>query len=345
MARVLIIRLSSFGDVAMLVPAVFSVAQKYPQSRFSVLTRSSFAPLFDNLGFNINVIPINLSGHHSGLIGGFHVVRKMIFSGYSAVADEHDVLRSKILRWSMMLTGRKVRHIRKGRSEKKSMINSKVTEPPLTPTVERYMDVFERLGFPAEMTFDSIMQFMPDNIKDISGIVGKKDGTWIGIAPFAKHQGKIYPLEKIEKVLEQLYQRENTTIFLFGSGKKEKSKLKEWENKYPNTKFISDKLNLQRELVLISYMDVMITMDSANMHLASLVKTPTVSIWGATHPSLGFYGYRQDLNDAVQVDMDCRPCSVYGNKPCDGRGYACLHQITDIMILEKVDQVLSKNRP
>ena len=81
---------------------------------------------------------------------------------------------------------------------------------------------------------------------------------------------------------------------------------------------------MEAELALMSHLDVMVSMDSGNMHLASLINTPVVTIWGATHPLAGFMGWNQSEENAVQVDLPCRPCSVYGNKPCSRKDYACL---------------------
>lgn len=78
---------------------------------------------------------------------------------------------------------------------------------------------------------------------------------------------------------------------------------------------------LREELILMSNLDVMVSMDSANMHLASLTGTPVVSVWGATHPYAGFLGCNQKEENAVQVSMPCRPCSIFGNKPCQRGDY------------------------
>lgn len=343
MAKILVIRTSSLGDVAMLVPVIYSVASRYPQDRFVVMTRQAFTPLFNSLGFNISCCPLDTRKRHKGFLGLLKILCKANGQGFSHVADMHNVLRSKIIRTAMRFTFTKVAKIDKGRTEKRLMLDDKNTAQPLKPTIERYFDVFEKLGFPAEMIFENLYSFKTREFRYLKNIVSEKAGTWIGIAPFAQHKGKILPEEQMDKLIETLSKRPNTSIFLFGAGKKESEKIETWANKYPNIIKHSGKVNLELELLLISYLDVMISMDSANMHLASLVKVPVVSIWGATHPSLGFYGFNQDINNAVQVDLDCRPCSVYGNVPCPYEGerhYKCLKQISSQMVLDKVEKVL-----
>lgn len=343
MARILITRLSSFGDVAMLVPVVFSVAARYPQDRFIVLTRKSFAPLFENLGFNINAVTFDPANHHKGLFGTLRLLSSVIKYNYSHIADVHDVLRTKLIRGCMSMLFKKTAHIQKGRNEKRHMIDSKELYPPLTPTYERYMEVFEEIGFPAEMVFKNFFEFKERSLYPLRTIVTEKDCTWIGIAPFSKHQEKVYPLEKMENVVKGLSERSFIKIFLFGSGTKEREILDDWESKYENVICVSGKINLMNELLLISYLDAMISMDSANMHLASLVQTPVVSIWGATHPSLGFYGFKQDIKNAIQIDLECRPCSVFGDKPCFRHDFACLNEIPESDILDRVMDVLHEH--
>lgn len=342
MARVLITRLSSFGDVAMLVPVIFSVAARYPQDRFVVLTRKAFAPLFENLGFNISAVTFDAKKQHKGFFGLLRLLRSVSRFGYTHVADVHDVLRTKIVRSYMGLLGKEVACIDKGKDRKQHMIDSKRTTPVLEHMTQRYMEVFEELGFSAEMIFQDFFQFGEKSLYPLRTIVTEKTSQWIGIAPFSKHEGKIYPLDKMEKVVKALSGKPSLTIFLFGSGKRERSLLDEWESKYPNVKNVSGKINLVNELLLMSYIDVVVSMDSANMHLASLVKTPVVSIWGATHPHLGFYGYEQDISNAVLYDIECRPCSVYGEVPCAKGNYPCLKKLDESVILAKIEEILNR---
>jgi ADP-heptose:LPS heptosyltransferase len=97
---------------------------------------------------------------------------------------------------------------------------------------------------------------------------------------------------------------------------------------------------MSQELILMSHLDVMLSMDSANMHLASLTGIPVVSIWGATHPYAGFMGWNQTKDNAIQADLDCRPCSIFGQKPCKRGDYACMTMIKPETVVEKVNTLL-----
>jgi ADP-heptose:LPS heptosyltransferase len=345
MAKVLVIRLSAFGDVAMLVPVVYSAAQAYPDSRFIVLTRKLFEPLFNSLARNIETMTFDSQKEHKGILGLLKLKTRIKKRNFTHIADTHDVIRTKIIRSPLLgFPQIKTAHIDKGRSDKKKLIQSKDTSQPLISTTERYKQVFQELGFDFGITFKNLFEGKQANYSILGDWRPKGTKRRIGIAPFARHEGKIYPLEKMEKAVEMLSSNPDSQLFLFGGSNKEKRILKKWAETYPNTICTVGKLFLQEELLLIHSLDALVSMDSANMHLASLVETPVISIWGATHPSFGFYGFGQDLENAVQIDLECRPCSVYGNKPCARKDYACMNWIEPTTIVEHIEAVLKATK-
>ena len=210
---------------------------------------------------------------------------------------------------------------------------------PLKTTPERYRETFERLGFvfslPNTMTHRDAP--LPEAI---ARKTGPRRGFWIGVAPFAKHKGKIYPIPLSDKLLSLLNDRYDR-IFIFGGGRYEKEFAEGMEKRYDRVISAIGCLSLGQEMDLIASLDVIVTMDSSSMHMASLVGTPAVSVWGATHPYAGFYGFGQRPDLAVQLDLPCRPCSVYGEKECIFHDYRCLKNIPPEMIADKVAAVLA----
>ena len=341
LSNILVIRFSAFGDVAMTLPALYSVAKAHPNHTFYMLTSKSFVGLFANQLHNIKPIGVDLKQYKG--VGGLMQLAKKIRTNYKidAVADLHDVLRSQVLRTSFMLRGKRVAYIRKERAKKKAVIKHKAPLAPLKHSIDRYRDVFSKLGLEAEMSFTSYFENQPRSLDPLNSLSFDTSKTNIGIAPFAMHAEKMYPIEKMMEVVKAMSQRDNTHVYLFGGGSKEKEKLEEWGAKYANVTSVVGKLTLQNELLLISYLSALVSMDSANMHLASLVNTPVVSIWGATHPYLGFYGFNQSSRNAVQMaDLDCRPCSVFGNVPCWRGDHACMNGIAPQTVIDRIETVL-----
>ncbi len=343
MAKILIIRFSAIGDVAMTIPVIHSLALQHPEHEFTVLSRVSLRPLFIGLPQNVHFMGADLHGKHSGLLGLHRLFyNELKPQNFDYVADLHNVLRTKIIRLRFKMMGIPTAYIYKGRLGKKKLTNRyhKVFENQKS-SFRRYTDVFKALGFPIQLNFTSIFGEGRGDMSQIQHITGDKgDLKWIGIAPFAKHKGKVLPLDKQEEVIAHFAKDSRVKVFLFGGGKNEESVLASWVNKYPSVTSLIGKLNMNTELILMSYLDAMVSMDSANMHLASLVNAPVVSVWGATHPYCGFMGWKQSPMNAVQVDLPCRPCSVFGNKSCYRKDYACLNMITPDMVIKKIESII-----
>lgn len=158
--------------------------------------------------------------------------------------------------------------------------------------------------------------------------------TTIGIAPFAQHQGKIWPAELMQQLIGLLAGR-GYRVILFGS-KDEAPTLEQWAEPYEGVTSVAGKQSFREELDIIKSLSLMVSMDSANMHFASALGVPVVSIWGATHPDFGFYPYNQNRANALCANLPCQPCSAYGNRPCRFGDYRCLHAVTPQMVLDKI---------
>lgn len=340
MAKILVIRLSAIGDVAMTVPVIYSAAKANPQDTFTVLTQAFLIPVFMNRPANVDVIGINTKGAEKTLGGLLRFASALVKYDYDIVLDLHNVIRTMIVRSFFRVKGKKVFVVDKARLERKRLTTrDHKAFKPLRPVIERYADVFRASGLNYTETFTSLYESRAADLSAMEAIAGTKTGKWIGIAPFAKHRGKIYPLDDMEQVVARLSEHEDYTIFLLGGRGYEEAVLEQWAFQYPRVKSIVGRYTLDNELALISRLDVLLCMDSANMHFASLVGTKVVSIWGATHPYAGFYGYHQDPDNAIQLDLPCRPCSVFGQKSCFRGDWACMTQIRPEKIVEKVKEV------
>ncbi|OCA69822.1 glycosyl transferase [Chryseobacterium artocarpi] len=305
----------------MTVPVFKEFLEQNPGVEIVMVSRKNFEALFAGIP-NVIFKGINLDDY-KGFFGLRRLSNELIkeFNPHY-VANLHDVIRTKILDRLYRRKGLKVFKINKGKEEKEHLTDVwNLDKVQLKKTVERYADVFREMGFKIELSH----QLRP--------ISNNKSG--IGFAPFAQHKGKMLPLEKSFELARILAQKH--TIYFFGGGKKETETLEKWESLIPNTKSLSGKLSLTEELQKISELEAMISMDSANMHLASLVGTRCVSIWCATHPYAGFLGFGQKEEDVVQVkDLSCRPCSVFGDKECYRGDWACLEEFTIQKVIEKI---------
>ena len=359
--KLLVIRLSAFGDVAMTAPVVTLLASQYPHLRITLLTRARFQPLFEWMPANVEVKGIN-PDDYKGIAGLTRLYSQLSAYGFDSVADLHDVLRTKYLRTLFHLAGKKVAVIDKERKQRRALIGHGVTAPALKPMFQRYADVFSQLGFnislPAGEDLNEVSPrpigerglwreaFSHEDFIPIHAFAGKKNpgDKWIGIAPFAAHPMKIYPLDQMRLTANMLLEK-GYKVFLFGAGREESEELATWE--CGDMRSVCGQLGgLHNELLLISRLDLMICMDSANMHLAAMLGIPTLSIWGATHPKAGFTAWQQtDLNILQDPTLPCRPCSIYGSKPCRFNDQRCMAGITPEVIVERAEQLLTISQP
>lgn len=337
--NVLLIRFSAIGDVAMTVPVIHSVAQAYPDVLFTVLSNQRFAPFYSGTPGNVSFMGVDLKKDYHGFGAMLKLFLKLRKCHFDAVADLHGVLRTTALSIFFRLAFKKVRRIDKDRRSRKRITrqHNKDLSQRLT-SFERYQIVLEKLGFSFELRFCSIFGQGKGDLSAIS-FMGPKECPWIGIAPFAAHKGKIYPLYLMEEVVAQIDSSYLCRQFVFAYGK-ERILVEEWAKKYRSVELIDTRLGMSGELILMSHMDLMLAMDSSNMHLASLTGTPVVSIWGATHPAAGFLGWGQKPEDCMQTDLPCRPCSIYGKKECIYGDYRCLTGIDPDTVFSKVKTYL-----
>ena len=366
--NILLIRFSALGDVAMLAPVVREYALKHPDDRLTVLSKPFHAPLFNELAPNVYFLGRDPKRDYKGIRGLYRLFRELHQMNFDLVIDMHDVLRTKFLRKLFRMHGYPVRHIDKHRSLRRKITapEEKKQLMRLPTAFENYSEALgassEELRVKSEEGLarrpEGESQFkLRGEKEDVSEECQSKGNSnsslftlhsslsnsslftlhsslpsaaRIGLAPFAAHAGKIYPLERMEKVIELwIEKRPECRIILFGGGGKEKEQMEKWAEKYSNVELastLSEDSSLYYELQLMKDLDVMLSMDSGNMHMASLMGTRVVSIWGATHPWAGFLGWQQSEDDCVQrCDLKCRPCSIYGNKPCKRGDMECMN--------------------
>jgi ADP-heptose:LPS heptosyltransferase len=337
--NILVIRLSAMGDVAMSVPVIRAVSEQYPHAQILFLTRKTFNPFFEGIE-NLTLINPDLKGEHKGVAGLFKLFLQ-IKKQYkpSLVLDIHDVLRTKILRTFFRFSGVKISVIDKGRAEKKALTRreNKILKP-LRHSTLRYADVFEKAGISLKLNKNSVLK---PKISDKLQVFLSKDKKNIGIAPFAMHLQKQYPIEKSEKLINLLTQK-GYRVLIFGGGKKELQFAEKMEQKHEDVFSIIGKFKLADEIALISRLDLMISMDSANMHIAALTGIHILSIWGGTHPFAGFTPFIADDKSHIiqRNDLDCRPCSVFGSKACFKSNLECF-DINPEKIIDKIESISS----
>ena len=352
--HLLIVRFSALGDILMSVPVIDALAQQYPDLQITVVSRPYVGPVMRMLPQNVSFVGVNLK-NYKGLPGIHRLYEELKTLQPTAIADFHNVLRTICLRNFFRLEGIPTAYFDKDRRQRKNFIKAAVKTQQRT-SFEGYQQVLAELGFPVQIDWHQPFSLFGNVFRSGMVVPAETDVTFatnsqqgentfskenaIGVAPFAAHQGKVYPLDKLEQVVAELSQQMH--VYLFGAGPEEKALMEQWEQKYPNVESVVGRLaDMGEELRLMSRLRLVLAMDSGNMHLASLAGVPVVSIWGATHPLGGFLAWGQSMDNVIQEDLSCRPCSIYGNKPCRYGDYRCLTTIPPERIVTAISKLVN----
>lgn len=331
---VLIIRTSALGDVAMTVPAIYSFALQYPDIQIKILTCSKFKTIFIGCPSNISIIIYNKERHH-GIRGFIRLLRLIDAENIDAVADFHNVFRSWLIDLFCFLKGCKVSILRKERMKRRSIITGKNKQEVCRPFTLRYFDVLKRLGYHTEPVFTSL----PHK----NCLCSKKEMQVhkVGIAPFARYKNKTYPPNLMQQVVNTFASTENIEVYLFGGKGAEQETLEKWAEECEQVVCVAGKMSLEEEIALMGRLDVMLTMDSANMHLASLIGTPVVSVWGSTTPECGFLGWNQKRENCIVAGCPCQPCTISGSNSCRYHDFHCLTALSPQQICDYINRIIS----
>ncbi len=329
----------------MTVPVVRALANQYPELKITVISRPFFQPFFNGIP-NLHFFPFDAKERHKGILGLWRLFQDLKALHIDAFADLHNVLRSKVMRTLFALSGKKVAFVDKGRAEKKALTRAenKIFQP-LTTMFERHQLVLESLGFPIDLSRPQFPVKAEISQTELATIVSQSNRL-IGIAPFAQYDSKVYPLDLMQKVIDALASNINSTIFLFGGGQKEKEQLQSLVGNKTNVLNMAGKIPFQEELNLISNLDVMLSMDSGNGHIAAMLGIPVMTLWGATHPFAGFLPFNQSLDNALVSDRNQYPnlpTSVYGNKKVAGYENA-MRTILPEQVVARMEDVLRSKK-
>lgn len=338
-------RLSAMGDVAMTVPVVRALANQYPELKITVISRPFFQPFFNGIP-NLHFFPFDEKERHKGIVGLWRLFQDLKPLHIDAFADLHNVLRSKVIRTLFALSGKKAAFVDKGRTEKKALtrVENKIFQP-LTTMFERHQLVLQSLGFPIDLSRPQFPVKAEISQTELATIVSQSNRL-IGIAPFAQYDSKVYPLDLMQQVIDALASNKNSTIFLFGGGQNEKEQLDNLKGDKNNVINMAGKVPFTTELDLISNLDLMLSMDSGNGHIAAMLGVPVVTLWGATHPYAGFLPFNQTLDNALVSDRNHYPnlpTSVYGNKKVAGYENA-MRTILPEQVVARLTEILKEKK-
>ena len=325
--------MSAFGDVALTVPVIRILRSTHPEIKITLLTTKFFSTLYNQIP-EINFL--YFESKHKTLRGLFCLSRKINKINPDFIIDLHDVLRTKILRLFLINKFGHTVVVNKGRKEKKLLIRG-IKSEPLKLMHRRYAETFEALNI--KINIDDFSYYKKIKITNHNYAFSSNDKL-IGIAPFARHQCKEYSINNIINFIDSL--DKSWQILIFGAPGNEEQKIIKLCNNKSNRHVISSNYNLEQQMAIMSNLDVMISMDSANGHIASLFGIDVITIWGATHPNSGYGPLNQPKENSIAPDLNKYPylaVTIYGSD-CPADYVEAINTIKCERILDRLDKII-----
>ena len=313
--KILIIRLSSIGDVVLTQPIVASLRQQYPKAQIDYITKAVFTVIVEKFGCVDNIYVWDES---------LQILKKIRSEKYDITIDLHAKLNTMLIR--LFSNSKKSVVYDKKHLLRKKIVSHK-TRKDISSTVDLYYSSLEKLG----LHLTKLVPKLHLESKEI--FISKNANKKIGIFPGATHKTKQYPPKKIIELISMLpYEYQ---IYLFGS-KNETNLVKEiiaGSDKELND--FSGKLDLNELCYYINSMDFIISNDSGPMHIAAALNKKQLAFFGATHPKLGF-SPQNDKAIIIKSDLNCQPCSLHGDAKCPQNDFNCMEMIDNRDATKKI---------
>ncbi len=324
--RILVIRLSSIGDIILTEPVIRHFRKLYPGCRIDYITKHSFVSLLEFIDGIHTIIPFTT---HSKTV---KKVRKSLSEdkrhSYDLIVDLHAKPKTFLLKYSLPAKRRVTynkHHLLR------LMIIKKICRKSIDSTVKSYLEVFRKLQLELTEQDNSPtidVSFEQNNLwNSLTSEFDEKPQGLVAIFPGANHRTKRYPIELFAEFINKFTKDKRFTFVLLGSveDKTIAERLMNLCKKKPHN--WCGRFDLAQLVEVVSFFDVIITNDSGPLHIAAALKKKQIAIFGATHTCLGF----RPLNDnavILQTDIPCRPCSLHGGEKCPRKHFRCMNNIT-----------------
>ncbi len=332
--KILIIRLSSLGDVVLTQPVVHRIHKFFPEARIYYLTKEFCTAIVES--FNL---PVNVIIYQKSLL--WHL--QLPVMGFDCVFDLHNKFSSWLIKlctpFSRHFTYHKKHRLRRLiiRHKAKQQIHS--TLDLYASALQKAARKLQQPGLAVKLTNPKL--FVTEEKISISEIneLRASHKKLIALFPGAVHPTKRYPAECFGQVINQ--SSADYHYLLLGSVND--IKLAEQIHIMAPLKStdLCGKFEIKTIIMTLNLADGVISNDSGPMHLAAALEKPQIAIFGATHPSLGFY----PLNPKAVVlvkNLECQPCSLHGQEKCPRGHFDCMRKIKPDEIISALDGLFSE---
>jgi heptosyltransferase-2 len=334
--KILIIRLSSIGDILLSTAFIRQTRQAFPEAEINFIIKKRFSDL---IRFNPHIDNIfEYDDEKQTRPSEFVKLFKSI--EYDYIFDLHNNLRSIYIRNKINAKNRF--YIRKDKFAQTALVQFKWhLYTKLKSIPERYSDVGLKAGIADDgKGLEIFWNKETDSSLDNHFTGANIDGTIpsIGLAPGAGFYTKRWPVDYFKQLIDLINSRGDFNIILLGG--EQETELGNQLDNFPNVYNFIAKLNILESGAAISKLSCLISNDSGLMHMATCVNTPVLAIFGSSVKEFGFFPYRAKGLVLENKDLDCRPCSHIGKTSCPRDHFKCMNDIRPEMIYNALKEII-----
>lgn len=311
--KILIIRLSSIGDVVLTTPVIRCVKNQVENAEIHFVTKQKFASILASNPYiaKVHVYNDSLS----------NLINELKAEKFNYVIDLHQNFRSNRIKRSLSCTSFSVDKLN---WQKFLLIKFKINRLPNKHIVDRYLDSVAPLN--VKNDGKGLDYFIPVNENfNESNLPALFKSGYIAFVIAGTYNTKKLPVEKVAEICRQI----SYPVILLGGRKEFDDGEKIISQSNGNVLNLAGKTSLNQSASLVKNAKLVLTNDTGLMHIAAVYQKKILSFWGNTVPAFGMTPYLPD-SDSKQLEVDnlkCRPCSKLGFQHCPKKHFRCMNEI------------------
>lgn len=321
MQKILIIRLSSIGDIVLTTPVVRCLKKQLPGCEIHYLVKEQFKPVIESNPYIDKIHVLTTEGLKV-------LIPELKNISFDFIADLHKNIRSTLIKKKLKTRSASFNKLN---FRKWQVVNLKINKLPDIHIVDRYFEAVAPLGIKNDEK--GLDYFLPSPEPDaLAKLPPEFQNNYILLVTGARHFTKSIPVEKIVSFGKKI----NKPLVLAGGP--EDVKKGEEIAAILGTKIYNacGKFSLNESAVLVKYAHKVITSDTGLMHIAAAFKKDILSMWGNTIPEFGMYPYLPGSGSVIleNRNLKCRPCSKLGYEKCPKKHFKCMMELDEEKIIE-----------
>jgi heptosyltransferase II len=342
--RILVLRYSSLGDVALTNPVLDGLRAAFPDAKIYYATKKQYAPVIQHHPALDGVLRLEGSGLFN-LWGHIGEIRKI---NPTLVLDLHDSLRTHMIQ--LFTKNVKLLVYDKDAVRRRLLVHKATTQPSIH-TVQKYLKVLEPLGIRPHLKIHFEVHVSKKNQAFMREFAERRrispSQLVVGLGPGAKWKTKQWMPERYAELASRLVEDYRCHLLWFGS-REEIPLIKKIQARMRGTVLergicLAGEYSLEQSIALLGRCDLFIGNDSGLTHLASGRECRVVVIYGSTTTALGFEPWGP--HSTVEVaNLPCRPCDVHGKNACPLGHFKCMEDLTVDLVDGAVKRSMRRSR-